>query len=250
MFTLPFGFFKAAASGPTPPAASLVAWWKADAGVTKDGSNHVSVWADQSGNGHDWGTPTGGSVTWMASQINGLPAIYSPGGTGGGAPYLTLSNFMGGGTNAPAEVFVVLKGAVGGGTSNYSWAGTSTQTDSSHWPFSTVSWYENFGSTFRSSGNASANSVFTNWAIMNVEATGSSGAANSYKGRINGTQLFATGPNNSGWASTWRLFASNATAPSGYGFNGYIAEILIYNGILSSGDRTSVLSYLNARYGL
>ena len=31
----------------------MALWLKADAGVTKDGNNKVSVWTDQSGNGND-----------------------------------------------------------------------------------------------------------------------------------------------------------------------------------------------------
>jgi hypothetical protein len=37
--------------GGAPVVAGLVNWVKADAGITKDGGDVVSVWADQSGNG-------------------------------------------------------------------------------------------------------------------------------------------------------------------------------------------------------
>ena len=41
----------AAFADPTPPSTSGMALWlSADSGVTMDGSNKVSVWADQSGN--------------------------------------------------------------------------------------------------------------------------------------------------------------------------------------------------------
>jgi hypothetical protein len=47
---------------------SLVLWLKADAGVTKDGSNYVSSWADQSGNGNN--------ATQATGQISSLRLPY------------------------------------------------------------------------------------------------------------------------------------------------------------------------------
>jgi hypothetical protein len=41
--------------------ASLLQWVRADLGVTVDGSDNVSAWADQSGNGHDYAQATAGS---------------------------------------------------------------------------------------------------------------------------------------------------------------------------------------------
>ena len=39
---------------PTIPITSgLTVWLKSDIGITKDGSNYVSQWNDQSGNGKD-----------------------------------------------------------------------------------------------------------------------------------------------------------------------------------------------------
>jgi hypothetical protein len=65
------------------PTAGLIAWYKADVGVTKDGSNKVSQWDDQSGNGHHLTQPTAlNKPTWQASVLNGLPGIQFPASTG------------------------------------------------------------------------------------------------------------------------------------------------------------------------
>lgn len=54
----------------------IIAWWKADAGVTFDGSNRVSSWADQSGNGHDATQSTSGlKPLYVATCQNGRPCI-------------------------------------------------------------------------------------------------------------------------------------------------------------------------------
>ena len=51
-------------------------WLKADAGITKDGSDYVSVWADQSGNGNDAVQATGASQPlWVDGQLNGEPVL-------------------------------------------------------------------------------------------------------------------------------------------------------------------------------
>lgn len=55
----------------------LAAWWRADMGVTMDGSSKVSAWADQSGNGRHFLQATGSQQpTWSATAgPNGTPAL-------------------------------------------------------------------------------------------------------------------------------------------------------------------------------
>lgn len=51
-------------------------WLKADAGITKDGSNYVSQWADQSGNGNHAVQATGSAQPlWVDNQLNGKPIL-------------------------------------------------------------------------------------------------------------------------------------------------------------------------------
>lgn len=260
MFTFPVGHNKKASST-GPGVANLVHWVSADVGVTKDGSNFVSAWADQSGNNTNWGnlTTTGAQLTWVANQINGYPIIRSPGAGGsvdGAAPYLKQNAFFAtGNTNVPAEVFVVLKS--NGAQPIYSWAGFSTEPESSHYPYSGGNIYENFGSTTRpnaqpptlSVGRGGSNPCQT-YNIYNISNGASAGAIGSYVMRLGGTQFYTGGPFNSGWASTFRLFASNTSAPAGFGMSGDIAEILIYSGVLNSTDRTTVYNYLQTKYNL
>lgn len=66
------------ASGGIQPSdiANLIFWYRADQGVTKDGSNLVSQWDDLSGNGHHLEQASGSlQPTWNASTANGQPAI-------------------------------------------------------------------------------------------------------------------------------------------------------------------------------
>ena len=59
---------------PTLVPSGLEAWFDASTGVTVDGSNTVTLWADQSGNGRDAVQNTG-TGTLTANEINGRPAV-------------------------------------------------------------------------------------------------------------------------------------------------------------------------------
>jgi len=49
---------------------------KGDAGVTKDGSNKVSAWADQSGHGNNANKVTSSKQpTWVDNAVNGHPVM-------------------------------------------------------------------------------------------------------------------------------------------------------------------------------
>ena len=65
----------AAGTGGFLPSDLSSAWWwvRADMGVTKDGSNLVSNWADQIGS-NDFATG-GDTPTWQASGVNGQNTI-------------------------------------------------------------------------------------------------------------------------------------------------------------------------------
>src|SRR6187402_1279629 len=58
---------------PTPslvPTDGLTAWLMADAGVVKDGSDYVSLWQDQSGQGNDFSQSTSGSQPqWISTSF-------------------------------------------------------------------------------------------------------------------------------------------------------------------------------------
>jgi hypothetical protein len=67
------------------PSGGLVsgsaALFDIDKGVTKNGSNQVTVWADQSGNGNDATSVTATAPIWNATALNGGPALTQDGAT-------------------------------------------------------------------------------------------------------------------------------------------------------------------------
>lgn len=54
--------------------AHTLGWWKSDTGVTKDGSNLVSSWTDQSGKGRTL-SYEGGKPLWVSGALSGSPSI-------------------------------------------------------------------------------------------------------------------------------------------------------------------------------
>ena len=77
LFSIGLGFscYSQTLSTPTVPSG-LQAWYRADLGVTKDGSNNVSQWADQSGNGVHLSQNTAtAQPLWVANGFNGEPTV-------------------------------------------------------------------------------------------------------------------------------------------------------------------------------
>ncbi len=62
------------------PSSDMTLWLKGDAGVTKDGSDRVSVWADQSGRANHVTQSTLGRQPLQNASQNGIPMVTFDGG--------------------------------------------------------------------------------------------------------------------------------------------------------------------------
>lgn len=88
-------------------------WLKADAGITKDGSDRVATWADQSGNGFDFTQSTeAAKPIYTENELNGLPVIRFDGSDDEMTSAATMGDFIDAGS------FTVLVAAVINGTSS------------------------------------------------------------------------------------------------------------------------------------
>lgn len=100
--------------------------------------------------------------------------------------------------------------------------------------------YIGAGSTARkTAGNPSVTTAA--WRVLEVITTSS-----EYTVNIDGTQLFTTGTNTVGFRNGILL----GLGPSGGQFTGQIAGLYIFSAKLSSGDRTTMVNYLNDRFAL
>ncbi|NQT40558.1 MAG: PEP-CTERM sorting domain-containing protein [Planctomycetes bacterium] len=219
----------------------LEAWFDASRDVTVDGSNNVTAWADQSGNGRDAVTYQGtGNLT--AGEINGLPAVlfgenenlevtgteffahdtymvfrsdsgtgvFGPNGGGWGSPFGPKDN---GNDNDRSWMF-------DGGDDRF-WNGETP---------GAVSWNgDEVGSanTFDMSGVAGAGgSDMSDYMVLKVTA----GSANN----LGAIRTYTLGTRNDQWSNL--QFAT--------------AEILAFDHALTPGEENDVGGYLADKYGI
>ncbi len=202
-----------------PSTTNLVLWLKADAGVTYDGSNYVSTWADQSGQGHDaTQSTTGEKPLYVSNAVNSQPGIRFDGSN----DYLTVS-----GSFAIAQVFVVFKsmtaafnnyGTVLGGSNGRPFVFENNQTYFHYSPYPTAVWKN--GSSLSSPFNLS---TISSYMYMTVNTNGPSTSRTFYIGKLD----------------------TNA-----YYSNIEIAEIIGYSAENSNETRQAIESYLASKYGL
>ncbi len=221
---------SAAAFVPTD-IAGLQFWVKSDTGITKDGGDLVSQWDDQAGSARHL-TEATNKMLWVDNQLNGKPIIRGDG----------VNDKMSTGlfdVAQPATWFAVFKitthtsgaGIVGGV------AAVSCGIILRGSPLVHVI-DENVGD------GASVNSPGAVFAL--------------YKGIFNGASSVialndgadqTAAPNFTSAAPNDGVFLGGRSGGSGFG-NFDVAEILIYNSVISGANLTSVKNYLNTRYAL
>jgi hypothetical protein len=220
----------------------LAQWIRADSGVLVDVSNNVFAWADQSGNGHHWSPGArAAAVQFVPNAQNGLPVVRAS-STGS---YLTTPAYFSG--TQQAEVLVVIRSNQFQGSFNYSWNGFGADASNiNHYPLSVNQIFESFGNTTRQGAFLSYDAdgdATRAYGIYNVSA--GSGAGN-YVVRLNGIEL-GTAAGSPGWhAGTFYLFSYWFN--QSFQFLGDVGEMLVYDHVLSSGDRATAFQYLQQKW--
>jgi probable HAF family extracellular repeat protein len=224
-------------SGTDMPLTELRLWLKADSGVAQIGTNtYLNAWEDQSGKSkHAIQSTSANRPEWRAGQINGRPIVHFDGTNDS----FTLPNVLNSATQA--EVFVVLKAQNETPSGNRAlWRfGTYPTPGNLRYPASDGTVVDEFGST--SSFNlGDPGQPMSSYHIYNV-----SSKAGAWNARINQVAQYTSTANTVGFASAPTL---------GYGgsayFEGDIAELLIYDRVLSSAERTTIAGYLTRRYAI
>lgn len=219
--------------------SGLKLWLKADAINGLSDGDPVATWEDSSGEGNDGTQSISLSrPSYQTNEINGLPIVRFDGTTG---QWFDLPDFASSFT--AAEIFIVIKinedppGATnrtglwrfrGGGVSN------------THYPWVDNTIYESFAADPRHT-TVDPTPSLTSWRLYNVAS-----ATNDYTTRLDGTQLYNSGSNTVSIGTTVMLGAGDGT----YFLNGDVAEVIMYDSVLSSGDRNDVESYIASKYGL
>lgn len=211
---------------------------KADTGITIDGNGRVTQWADQSGLGNHATQTSGSAPTLAANAINGRPVVRFA------SQYLQLpATFMA--SAGAGEAFVVARNSAPAGTASSLWQMSSYyQTwmgdyyNVTHYPNGAGRIIEKFGSTsLRDIGLPYVS--LSNPHLYNVLS-----GPNRWEARLNGHLQYAAGSNGVDFSSTAWLGRGQNT------MIGDIAEVLVFDRILSDDERDVVAAYLTSRYAL
>lgn len=213
-----------------------VLWLAADRITGVVDGHGVTTWADASGHSNT-GTGQGDGETpmYLTNMINSKPAVRF---SAASSTYFSFEDFASGFTEG--EIFVVLKNDVDNSYNGFYHFGESPYPmNNAHYGyFGTI--YDEFGSNTRYTVGDPAGTLNT-WHIYNVST-----APDSWTARFDGSVLFHSDEN----TVTFTHYPYLGMSPSGIFLNGEIAEVIMYNSVLSPEMRELVQGYLQEKYGL
>lgn len=218
--------------------SNLVLWLRGDAGLTIDGSNKVSAWSDQSGNGHHALPATStASPTLTMSALNGLPVVQfnSAGGT-----RLSISNSTLLNPSAGVSVMAVVRR-----TSGATVARVLSKTNGS----------TGYGLDF--SNGTTVRSLINNTSSASTTLAATiSGVVAAIYSTTDGNKIYVNG-GAPVLATYSTAIVSNTTsvglggdAVGGSYLDGEIAELLVFNKAITDDERKDVEAYLYEKYGV
>lgn len=222
--------------------SSLRAWYKADAITGLSDGSAVSAWSDNSGNSNNFSqaTPTNQPL-YKTNIINGKPVLRFDGTN----DYMGSSYLPASGANPRTFISVTLNHKQTASANNYAYVyhygGCCNNTS---WGLANVmNGSAVFGNYYWNSETASSQAT-TGSHIITQTYNGSTEYMYSNGSQIaTKAQVFATG------ASDYlRLGARTSTVTSHGGFD--MAELLVFNGALSSNEKAAVEAYLSAKYNV
>jgi hypothetical protein len=234
-------YYSAAASAPFVPTDldSCKLWLRADAGVTKS-NDSVSLWADQSGNSNDCAATLTTRPLWVANQLNGQPVL-SFDGSNDNLVGTTITDIE----TSSISIFVVVKGyaqtgiaagifEIGDYSNGYSFHRNMNQ--QALVVYANSDWFGGIGSL--------PNSGFDFCTVTNIKDFG-----------VN-SELFV---NDSSVAVTTTAALIGAFTNATYhigSFNGFswlygdIAEVILYNRVLTLIEQSQIYGYILIKYGI
>lgn len=215
--------------------SGLKLWLKA---ATIGGSDNdpVSSWLDSSGTSNNASQATSGfRPLYKTNIVNSLPVVRFDG----------TDDYMSFGTSPGTVCTAFVVAALGDVAANQIAFAIILFTPGI-WLSARVS-STNWGS-FTGNGEMSAGEVLTNGTFNDLEVTSTTSGSPETKLYRNGTQKASTGASCTG-ASGQFIGADANGAPIRF-FKGDIAEIIMYDTVLSSGNRASVEAYLATKYAL
>lgn len=222
-----FGAYQDASFTPAS-VASLVAWYRADLGVTI--ATGVSQWADQSGNGYHMAQATGGNQPAYSASggPNSQPCIAF---TAASSHFMSSSSFAS--VSQPFKIFWVGKDTQDG--TDRGAIGETSGTRNDIWDSRNTGWGTYAGGTQQYLAVSSGS-----WHMFEYFQSG----ASSVK-RLDGSDNSAS-PGTNGFTNL--NFGKSGTLTSYATVS--LAEWCLYSTAPTGSDLTNLRSYFNTRYGL
>ena len=215
------------------PSGGLVTWLRADAGITLDGNNGVGTWHDLSGNNNDLRqtNPTN-RPTVVSNVINGKPVVR-----------FNTSQFLISALDVSNPYTIVTVSKLNGGTNQRLISNAS--------PGYSNNWLLGYWGTYK-------NQIYAGgW--VNNPATAADAIPHLYTATGDGvtTSFYDYGnliaANGSGVLKMGKLQLNGTNGESGTvaeSSDGDIAEVIVYNRVLSAAERQVVEGYIGIKYGL
>ena len=212
------------------PGQGLTLWLRSTAGTA--GSGALSIWHDQSGNGNDATAITAGATPMVvANQENGLPIVRFSGATGLRLP----NNAMG--SAQSGQIFAIVKLDSTHNNTNVLWNfGTGAGTS-----YSSINHVDDFGSSDTSSEYIPAKEKTGQYFIYDTAMT--SGGTSTF--RYNGNVMWVRSGLQAGFSPSADI-GGNGTST----LYGDVAEVIVYNRVLSSQEQSIVYAALAQKYNL
>ncbi len=229
-----------------PPQANLQLWLKADAGVTKDASDNVTGWADQSGQNNHAAQPNAARAPKLIENVlNGKPVLRFEGGT----KYLDVPSspsvsFVGDLTT----FFVVKLTDMSGYRAVWSkvLGNKPRPTDYYFLPDSNVPRLYRGNSTQWLSADGAAAVPSGQFAVIGFSIADTA-VAHFFNNQVNGRGTISLSNPAEDSGLPLRIGSRDDLVTQ---LKGDLAELLLYDAALSEADRGTVIEYLRAKYGL
>jgi len=223
-------------------------WLDATRGITKDGSNKVSAWADQSGLGNNASQGSAGNQpTWVAptSGTNGNAHILFASAS---TEYMTANGAATpfSGSDKAFTLSAVFKKTTNVGTQNLFVLGRASSTTPVHQIYTNAS--SNYATFRRDDASASASTnggtPDTSTHVLTVVFSGT-----TFSAWIDGANIINAAALNVGTATldTLGIGAWSSTSVL-QPFDGRICEIVVHDTALGTSDRQSMEAYLTSKW--
>jgi hypothetical protein len=228
---------------------NLKLWYRADLGVTKDGSDRVSAWADQSGNGYNASQGTGSlQPLWVdnADPSSSHPIIRfadDPMGIGSSA----ILN-----TGIAHTVFLIHKLTSVAGTGNIILCLKDETAGFPNFQYrnSPEEWWYNGGSGPWVDSKYDVGTIVNTWQYIRFHFDGVDDTAlGSFSFYEDGTQI-TTEALAGGSGTSNAIGGHKNTSDTNFNYYGDIAECIIYASTPTAAEIALLQTYFNTRYGL